>query len=69
MLVPVIGLLNMYGEFMADRFTYLPMIGVLVAVVWLSADRLATWPRTRVVVAAGVCAYLIAIALKTSLTR
>lgn len=68
MLLPVIGLLNTYGEFMADRFTYLPMIGILVAVVWLSTDWLVPSSRRRIGVAAVVCVCLIALALKTSST-
>jgi Flp pilus assembly protein TadD len=34
MLVPVIGIVQVGLQSMADRYTYLPMIGVLVAVVW-----------------------------------
>ena len=33
-LVPVIGLVQIGGQSMADRYTYLPLIGVFVAVVW-----------------------------------
>ena len=34
MLVPVIGLLQGSGESMADRFTYLPSIGLLIMLCW-----------------------------------
>jgi tetratricopeptide (TPR) repeat protein len=37
-LVPVIGIVQAGPQAMADRFTYLPSIGILVAVVWLIAD-------------------------------
>jgi tetratricopeptide (TPR) repeat protein len=37
-LVPVIGLVQAGDQAMADRFTYVPMIGVLIALVWLVAD-------------------------------
>ena len=33
-LVPVIGLVQVGGQSIADRYTYLPLIGVFVAVVW-----------------------------------
>lgn len=33
-LVPVIGLVAVGNQAMADRFTYIPMIGLLVGVVW-----------------------------------
>ncbi len=35
-LVPVIGLVQVGGQAMADRYTYVPGIGLLVGVVWLS---------------------------------
>jgi tetratricopeptide (TPR) repeat protein len=34
MLVPVIGVLQVGGQSMADRYTYLPQIGLAIAVVW-----------------------------------
>jgi tetratricopeptide (TPR) repeat protein len=34
MLVPVIGIVQAGGQAMADRFTYLPQIGLAVALVW-----------------------------------
>ena len=40
-LVPVIGLVQAGEQAMADRFTYVPLIGVVVALVWLWPDRAA----------------------------
>lgn len=40
-LVPTIGLRQAGIQAMADRFAYLPLIGLLVMVVWSVADRLA----------------------------
>ncbi len=37
-LMPVIGLVQVGTQAMADRYTYLPLIGIFVAVVWLAAD-------------------------------
>jgi tetratricopeptide (TPR) repeat protein len=37
-LVPVIGVLQVGGQAMADRYTYVPLIGLLVATVWGLAD-------------------------------
>jgi cytochrome c-type biogenesis protein CcmH/NrfG len=34
MLVPVIGLIKVGNQAFADRYTYLPMIGLLIALVW-----------------------------------
>jgi tetratricopeptide (TPR) repeat protein len=38
MLVPVIGLVQVGGQAMADRYTYLPSIGFFIAVVFLAAE-------------------------------
>jgi hypothetical protein len=34
MLLPVIGLVQVGEQAMADRYTYLPIIGILIAVIW-----------------------------------
>jgi tetratricopeptide (TPR) repeat protein len=39
MLVPVIGFVQVGGQALADRYTYLPHVGLFVAVVWGLADR------------------------------
>jgi len=41
-LVPVIGILQVGAQAMADRYTYLPMIGIAFALVWLAGDWLAS---------------------------
>ena len=41
-LVPVIGLMQVGGQARSDRYTYLTMIGVAVALIWLAGD---LWPR------------------------
>jgi Flp pilus assembly protein TadD len=38
MLVPVIGLVQVGAQSMADRYIYLPIVGVLVLVVWAVAE-------------------------------
>ena len=37
-LVPVIGIMQIGGQSMADRYTYVPHIGLFVAAVWFVAD-------------------------------
>ncbi|MBX7257960.1 MAG: tetratricopeptide repeat protein [Candidatus Hydrogenedentes bacterium] len=37
-LIPVIGLVQVGHRAMADRFTYVPSVGIAVAIVWLLAD-------------------------------
>jgi tetratricopeptide (TPR) repeat protein len=45
MLVPVIGVVQVGVQTMADRYTYLPQIGLILAMVWGAADVLRTVPR------------------------
>ena len=37
-LVPVIGIVQVGEQSMADRYTYVPLIGIFIAAVWLTAD-------------------------------
>jgi tetratricopeptide (TPR) repeat protein len=63
-LVPVIGLVQVGGQARADRYTYVPLIGLLVLAVWGLSDLLARWAvplSRRVGVAAaglGACVLL-----------
>jgi tetratricopeptide (TPR) repeat protein len=41
MLVPVIGLLQVGDQAMADRYTYLPQIGICLVLAWAAADAAA----------------------------
>ena len=43
MLVPVVGLAQVGTQAMADRFTYLPQIGLCLALAWGAADLCGTW--------------------------
>ncbi len=47
MLVPVIGLVQVGSQAMADRYTYLPLIGPFIALTWLLADLSAKWSYRR----------------------
>jgi tetratricopeptide (TPR) repeat protein len=38
MLVPVIGLVQVGSQMMADRYTYVPLVGLSIALVWTVAD-------------------------------
>ena len=45
MLVPVIGLVHVGGQAMADRYTYVPLIGVFIMVTWGGVDLTTRWQR------------------------
>jgi tetratricopeptide (TPR) repeat protein len=42
-LVPVIGIVQVGLQGHADRYTYLPQIGLYIALVWLARDLTGTW--------------------------
>ncbi len=46
-LLPTIGLVQVGAQVMADRFLYLPQIGLCVAVVWGVAHLTGAWPYRR----------------------
>ena len=63
MLLPVIGLVQVGEQGHADRYTYLPHIGLFVLAVWLVADVTAvSQRRSRVVVPAAVIIVVLALA-------
>ena len=47
MLVPVLGLVQVGRQAMADRYTYLPQIGLCVAMAWGAAEIARSWPGLR----------------------
>jgi tetratricopeptide (TPR) repeat protein len=55
-LVPVIGIVRAGEQARADRYMYVPMIGLAVMVAWGGADLLRRWPRLRTALAIGACA-------------
>ena len=60
-LVPVIGILQVGLQAMADRYTYVPLIGLFIAVVWLIPDSIIEnkrWGKTGRAVACMVVAVL-----------
>jgi Flp pilus assembly protein TadD len=50
-LVPVIGLVQVGGQSMADRYTYIPLIGLWLAVAWGVPDLLTRWRHRRIALA------------------
>lgn len=50
-LVPVIGLIQVGAQAMADRYMYVPMVGLLIMVAWGSRDITLSWPHRKTVLA------------------
>jgi Flp pilus assembly protein TadD len=59
-LVPVIGLVQVGYQALADRYTYVPLVGVFVMAAWGLADVAAWRPALRAVVAPAAAAALLA---------
>jgi hypothetical protein len=66
MLVPVMGIVQVGRQAYADRYTYLPLIGVTIAIVWLVAELTTRWRFRKqigalvsavVMIALSACAY------------
>jgi tetratricopeptide (TPR) repeat protein len=53
-LIPNLGLIQAGAQSMADRFTYVPLIGVFVALVWGARDLLGRWQPSRVLTTATI---------------
>jgi tetratricopeptide (TPR) repeat protein len=52
MLVPVIGLVQVGSQAKADRYTYLPQIGLYLAATWAMMDLSASWRYRRKILSA-----------------
>ncbi len=48
-LLPVIGLIQVGAQAMADRYTYIPLIGIFIIIAWGIPDLLAKWRPRRAV--------------------
>ncbi len=57
-LVPVIGLVQVGSQAMADRYTYLPSVGIFIALCWGGADAWERLSRLRWMLAAGIASAL-----------
>jgi protein O-mannosyl-transferase len=66
MLVPVIGLVQVGLQQMADRYTYLPLIGLFVMLAWGVPDLLGRWRGARGWLAAVAALAVAASAFATS---
>ncbi len=67
-LVPVIGLVQVGNQSMADRYTYIPMIGLFMMIAWAMPDILARW-RYRLVALALSAACVIGVLMSVSILQ
>jgi tetratricopeptide (TPR) repeat protein len=66
-MIPVIGIVQVGFQGMADRYTYIPTVGLMIAMVWGLADAVEPVPVARTSLA--IAAFGIAIALSITTVR
>jgi len=64
-LLPNSGIVQAGRQALADRFTELPMVGIVIILIWAVSEWAATVPWRRKAAVLGTCAVLIALALLT----
>jgi tetratricopeptide (TPR) repeat protein len=58
-MVPMIGLVQIGVHSMADRYAYIPLLGIFVIVCWGAADLISAWDVPAAVSAVGAAAILL----------
>ena len=66
-LVPVIGIIHVGGQAMADRYSYVPLIGIFIIIAFGAADLSLKIPFRKVILATLASAVLPACAVVTSI--
>jgi protein O-mannosyl-transferase len=66
MLVPVIGIIQVGMQSRADRYTYLPEIGLALAVIWGTAELSTRWRYQKQILATSAVIVSVALAAATS---
>jgi tetratricopeptide (TPR) repeat protein len=64
-LVPVIGIVQVGDQALAERYTYVPFIGLFIAIVWLVGDVVASSPKIRIAAQVLAVVVIAACAVKT----
>lgn len=64
-LVPVIGLVQVGDQALADRYTYIPFIGLFLMVAWGAAEATAGWRRRQTLLSTAAGVTLLACLLST----
>ncbi|MBN2456094.1 MAG: tetratricopeptide repeat protein [Sedimentisphaerales bacterium] len=65
-LIPVIGFVQVGAQAMADRYTYVPVIGLFIIVAWTVPELLCRWQYRTGVLAVSAAAVILALALITA---
>ena len=64
-LVPVIGLIHIGYQGMADRYTYIPLLGVFIIIIWGAADIAKQWCIKKNVLVLLCCSVIALLTVRT----
>jgi tetratricopeptide (TPR) repeat protein len=64
-LVPVIGILQVGAQGMADRYTYIPLTGLFIIVAWGMPDLLKKWHSNKIILAVFATIFISAFSTRT----
>jgi tetratricopeptide (TPR) repeat protein len=64
-LVPVIGIVQVGGQAMADRYTYIPLIGLFMMVAWGVPDFLKKWKYRKEILLASSALIILCLSIIT----
>jgi tetratricopeptide (TPR) repeat protein len=64
-LVPAIGIVQVGNQAMAERYTYVPYIGLFIVLVWLAGNAVQKFPQIKIAAQLLAIAVLIACAVRT----
>lgn len=65
-LIPVIGIVQVGEQAIAERYTYISSIGLFIALVWLIGDAVANSPKIRLISQVLVAALLVVYAVRVN---
>jgi tetratricopeptide (TPR) repeat protein len=69
MLVPVIGLVQVGKQAMADRYTYLPLIGIFIMIAWAGKDIISSASALRKKIIAGTAGVVVLVFLIAAIAQ
>jgi hypothetical protein len=65
-LLPVIGFIRIGGQALADRYTYIPLIGLFVLIVWGGTELAGSWPKGKQLVAGVAVIITVILSVQTT---
>lgn len=64
-MIPVIGIVQIGGQSMADRYTYIPLVGIFIMVVWGLTDLIERWRLSKSTLRISSAVVLILLSART----